>query len=273
LDVSVDGDEIAAVLALREQLLAKVMGPLRVFDELELYQGSKATSTKSFVEKECGFTSSDAGATVTLARKLKALPQTEKAWLDGELSPGQIKAVAAIVPHRLAGHFAEREVDHVATLAALDVADTAKVLHHWVNCADAVLSQDSPRYERTDALFHAKTLNDRYDTRGDFNPTAGATIDLALQTIMADTAGDTPQSRPPAERRAEALVDVCNFYLNYRARAGNDPEQLPARRNWTQLVAITTTDQLQHGTGGALLNGETLDQRGIEFDHAKQLFT
>ena len=50
LEIAVDAEELARVFRLRDALLAKAMAPLRSFDELELYQLSKASSTKQFLE-------------------------------------------------------------------------------------------------------------------------------------------------------------------------------------------------------------------------------
>ena len=54
LDIAVDATDITAAFRLREKLLAKTMRPLREFDALGLYQPTKATSTKTFLEKAAG---------------------------------------------------------------------------------------------------------------------------------------------------------------------------------------------------------------------------
>ena len=48
LNITVDVDFQARVFRLREALLARSMEPLRAFDELKLYQLSKADSTRQF---------------------------------------------------------------------------------------------------------------------------------------------------------------------------------------------------------------------------------
>ncbi|MEO5838707.1 MAG: hypothetical protein ABIQ73_12945, partial [Acidimicrobiales bacterium] len=93
LELAVDGDDLAAVLQAREMLLAMTMEPLRAFDELMLYRLSKASSTAQFLERCAGLAPADAQRSVTLARKLKAMPLTEAAWLDGTLTSGQVHAI------------------------------------------------------------------------------------------------------------------------------------------------------------------------------------
>ena len=92
LEMAVDGDDLAAVAMVREQLLAKTMEPLRAFDELLLYQLSKAASTGQFLERSAGLSPAEARSMVILARKLKSMPLTEAAWLAGTISSGQVRA-------------------------------------------------------------------------------------------------------------------------------------------------------------------------------------
>src|SRR5438445_209586 len=70
----------------------------------------------------------------------------------------------------------------------------------------------------------------------------------------------------PAERRGEALADVCGFYVDYRTRTNRDPDApvVPKKRNWPQLIAITTTEEIKNSSGAHLLDGPRIDARGVE---------
>ena len=105
LDATVDGGEIAAVLSACETAVARTMAPLRAFDELMLYQLTKAASTVQFLERTAGLSPGDAKSTVILARKLKAMPLTEAAWIAGTITSGQARAIAGYVTKRLAERF------------------------------------------------------------------------------------------------------------------------------------------------------------------------
>ena len=73
LDIAVDADDVAVVLRLRDTILAKAMAPLRAFDELMLYQLTKASSTAQFLGRTVGLSQGDAHATVAMARIFPAL--------------------------------------------------------------------------------------------------------------------------------------------------------------------------------------------------------
>ena len=61
LEIAVDANELTRLFRLRERLLAKAMTPLRDFDSAQLYQLSKASSTKQFLERTVGLSARDAG--------------------------------------------------------------------------------------------------------------------------------------------------------------------------------------------------------------------
>jgi hypothetical protein len=130
------------VFRLRETLLAKSMAPLAAFDELRLYQLSKASSTAQFLERTVGLSPGDAQWTVTMARRLKAMPLTEAAWLAGTLTSGQVHAVVVNVSkaHRRAIHGrGSRSVGHHR---APRRQGHAKAMQSWSNYAQALLADD-----------------------------------------------------------------------------------------------------------------------------------
>src|SRR5947207_16015587 len=86
LEIGVDADDLVAVARARELLLAKSMAPLREFDKAQLYQLSKARSTRQFLQRTAGVSQGDAGSTASLARKLRAIPATEAGVVDAKLT-------------------------------------------------------------------------------------------------------------------------------------------------------------------------------------------
>ena len=107
LDVSVDGEEIAAIRRGCETAIAKTMEPLRAFDELMLYQLTKASSSGQFLERSAGLSPAVARSTMIVARRLKAMPLTEAAWIAGTISRGQVHVITTHVTKRLAERYAE----------------------------------------------------------------------------------------------------------------------------------------------------------------------
>ncbi len=137
VEIAVDGDDLAAVAQARELLLAKTMEPTRAFDELKLYQLTKASSTSQFLERCAGLSPAEAKASVILARKLKAMPLTEAAWLDGTLTSGQVHAIDKVVVKRFADRYRDDEAEILPIIVGLDARDTDLALLKWVNVTQA----------------------------------------------------------------------------------------------------------------------------------------
>src|SRR5688572_20909326 len=210
LDVHVDGDEISAILRGCEDAVAKTMDPLRAFDELMLYQLTKASSTAQFLERCAGLSPADARASVILARKLKAMPLTEAAWLAGTITSGQVRAIAAIVTKRLAERYTADEAIVLGIVELLDARETDLALQRWANYTEASLADDPDKPPREDEFFHSET-GGRYFSKGSFGKVTGSVINKAVKLAETDNPRDN-DTRSPAERRAEALGDVCGFY-------------------------------------------------------------
>jgi len=140
LDVSVDGEEIAAVLRSCETAIAMTMAPLRAFDELMLYQLTKASSTAQYLERTAGLSPGEARARVILARKLKAMPLTEAAWIAGTISSGQVHAIATNVKKPLAERYRADEADVLPIIVPLDAKDTDLAMQRWANYTQASLT-------------------------------------------------------------------------------------------------------------------------------------
>ena len=96
----------------------------------------------------------------------------------------------------------------------------------------------------------------------------GAVIAKAIELAETDNPRDN-DSRSPAQRRGEALADVCNFYVDYQHRVATDPDAdapvVPKKRNWPQLIGVTdTTDDIANHAGAQLLNGPRIDHQAFE---------
>ena len=104
--------------------------------------------------------------------------------------------------------------------------------------ADALIPEPEPD-DRQGSLNHSQTLGGRWVTNGTFDPEAGTVIATAL---AAADSGDL--NSPPAQRRAEALATICEFFLN------NHTSTSP-RRNRPQVNLVINADDLQPGDGTA----------------------
>jgi len=232
LEIGADPRDLRIVLALKDRLDAKIAAAVGVFDQLGLYDETGATSTKVWLRDE-GLAPGDAHQLAKIGARMRQLPVVADAWVAGGLSGGQVRAIVANLVDRHIDRFHEGSPDLVPTLVGLSAEETNRVMAQWRQRADAL--DDTKPTEPERALHHSKTFGGRYVANGAFDPDNGAIIAAALD--VADT-GDTTQ--PANRRRADALVDVCKFFLDH-----HHLELTPRQRPHVSL--IVNADDLSHG--------------------------
>ncbi len=198
----------------------------------------------------------DAARCTKTARRLRGLPVTAAAHREGVLSGGQIQAVVVNLNDRTVGLFAHHEADLVPELAKLTVPDTASAMQDWARHAQALLGDDpdTPQPERS--LHLSRVLDGRRELSGSFDPEGGTVIATALRLAQTGDVDGEP-ARSPAQRRGDALVDVCRRFLDHQAdRRGG--------RHRPHLNVIATLDDLEHRGQGRLADGTILDATSIQ---------
>ncbi|HKX69997.1 MAG TPA: DUF222 domain-containing protein, partial [Acidimicrobiales bacterium] len=91
LDIPLDGDALAAAIALRDRLDARISDAVNAYDTASLWELEGATSMTGWLADRAGMARARAAATAARARKLAQLPLTSGAWRDGALSSGQVE--------------------------------------------------------------------------------------------------------------------------------------------------------------------------------------
>jgi Domain of unknown function (DUF222) len=139
----------------------------------------------------------------------------------------------------------------VPELAQLSVSETAVAMQDWARRADAIAGDPPEPAVPQRSLHLSRILDGRRDLSGSFDPEGGAVIATALRTAETPNVAGEP-ARSPAQRRADALVDICRRFLDHQqARRGG--------RHRPHLNIITTLPDLQHHGHGQLVDGTPLD--------------
>ncbi len=234
LDVPVDS------AAIKEA--SKVSRAVGEFDAAELWDLDGATSMTAWLRHEANQSGRDAARHAKTARRLRSCPATCQAWTDGSISSGQVQAVVANLSERTAGLWSEHEAAVVATLDDLSVADTACAMAEWRRRADALLGDDDEPDEPRRALHVSKTLD------GHLDPEGAEVVTAAMRLAM--TADADGESRTPAEKRADAMIDVCRWFLDHQR--GH-----PGARHRPHVNVVIDLAELE-GRGQARLTDGTL---------------
>lgn len=254
LEVPVDGRSIAAALRLRDRLEAKIVEALGPFDAAELWDLDAATSLTAWLRSQADQSHKAAGRLARTATRLRALPVLSSAFSAGDVSSGQVDAVMGMVEERHLELFAEHEAELVPTLVGLPVPVTVQVLRAWVGRAEALVDQPEEA-EPVRSLHASTTLGGRVELSGSLDADSGQVLTTALRmATTTDVEGEA--SRTPAERRADALADICRYYLDTQC-------SVRGGRHRPHLNVVVDLADLEAGAGGRYVDGTPLSGTSV----------
>jgi hypothetical protein len=138
-------------------------------------------------------------------------------------------------------------------------------MQFWAQCARDALQDDEhpddePKLpERT--LHLSRTLDGRRELSGSLDPEAGALVECALRLATTRDVEGEPR-RTPAHRRADALADICRFYLDHQLTqpGGRHRPHLNVFLEYQDLVTAARS----RGKGGWLADGTRVDGATIQ---------
>jgi hypothetical protein len=246
LAVPFDGESLEQALALRDRLDARIVAATGAFEANGWWASDASTSYVAWLRAHAKMTRRSAQRLRTTAVRLRVLPVCAKAYADGALSGGQIEAIVARLDDDLVEVFAAQEAELVPYLIPLSVAGTSTAMGVWVtrNRPEPAEPKEPDR-----SVHLSRTLDDRWVLDGSLDPEGGSVVATALRLATPDK---TDVLRSPAERRADALVDVCRFFLDHqKSRAGG--------RHRPHVNVIVELKDLEAGAGGQVVDGPVLD--------------
>ena len=253
------GQQILELLKERDRIDAQIVSLLRQLDDDCEWADDGAVSLFGWLRDVGGRARRDAGRLKDLAAKLGRMPAVEKAWLSGELGSGHVDAVTANVDRTTAELFAEQETELVPTLAALGAVDCERAMRVWRAHAKAIVDGVEPA-EPPRALHLSETTDGFVGTMS-FDTDGGQYVRTALEVAESkDQEGDAP--RTPAQRRADALVDICKEFLDHHDR----PTTPRNRPHVSVIVRIEEAEEFGPGRYLDGLPGERADTAALLCD-------
>ncbi len=172
-------------------------------------------TTTGWLKKHCQMTAMEASGTVKTARAMVHMPTVTA------------NALAGVVPRRsvqLLGQARDRHpnpfFDHepvfgdIATY--LSVKDLRRAIAHWEQQVDyAQALQDVEHQEKLRSLYLAQMMDGMGDIRGSLSPELFHIVKTVIDAKVNPTLLDQDDHRSPAQRRADALGDICRFYADH----------------------------------------------------------
>src|SRR6266852_4951683 len=213
------GDDQIALQRICNRVQAEGLRRLRHFDSGQGYAPSGALSARAWLRWQLNLTANAASERVAISRKMPALPKTDQAFAEGDISYRHVALIA-----ETAGQLGEKFEAQAETI----LVDVSKEVCPWRlqraiwnlrHCldSDGVLSDANKAHDRR-CLHMSQTLDGVYRIDGWLDAEGGTVLNTALNSVMGPRlAGD---DRSALERRADAAVELARRQLD----AGQLPE-------------------------------------------------
>jgi uncharacterized protein DUF222/HNH endonuclease len=196
-------------------------------DRRRSYAGDGHVSMAAWLRHRLGVAGSTASEQLRLARSLAAMPEAGAAFSDGDLGASAVSLLAsAYRADPLEYGRAEKMLVELAR--SLPVRDLRRAIERWRQLADAAHEDAAAerRYERR-GLHVSPMLDGMVRVDGELDPETGQTVVTALRSMQDAWARSSGiDLRTPAQRRADALGEICRRYLDSPERpsiAGERP--------------------------------------------------
>jgi hypothetical protein len=161
-----------------------------------------------------------AAGSVRLARALEQMGVTREAIASGEVSFSAARVLADVRGTNPEA-FARHEDAFVQAARERSVSELERLAPHWrehlAQERDPVLEDTGPHAARK--LHASVTFAGMVRVDGDLDPEAGEALLTALGAVLdAEARTGETETRTPAQRRADALYEICRQWLDRRDR-------------------------------------------------------
>jgi len=198
-----------------ELLEAERLRRLAEIDRRRLFERDGHLSAASWLATRVKVAWGTATEQVRMARGLDEMPVARDALARGDLS---ISGLRVLVAARQADHEAfGRSEEHLVEAARIhSVADLQRVAAYWRQAVErdhATQGEDELRDQRR--LHASVSLLGTVRVDGDLDPETGETLLTALGAVVdAEARSRGEDDRTPAQRRADALGEICRQWLD-----------------------------------------------------------
>jgi len=228
-------EDFSELQRVSEMLELERLRRLAELDRRRLFERDGHLSAASWLASAHKVSWGAARESVRTARGLDEMPSTRRALEAGDLS---LSAVRVLLAARDADPevFSRSEAQLVEAARIHPIGDLQKVTAYWRQQVEREHAFDAEERLRQRRRLHASvSLLGMVRVDGELDPETGETVITALQAVVDAEArhGGRDDERTPAQRRADALGEICRQWLE----RGDRPSVAGERPHVTLIVA------------------------------------
>lgn len=223
---------------------ARFTRSVRALERRDIPERDHRLTTVGWLKKHCEMTAPEASGTVKTARAMDHMPTVAANAFTGTVPPRSVQLLGqARDRHPWQFRVHEPVFGDVATY--LPVTDLQRVIDHWEQQVDYPGAlNDVERRERRRSLYLAPLLDGLGDIKGTLTPEQFHIVNTVINAKIDPTFLDPDDRRTPAQRRADALSDICRFFLDHNrdtVTSGGEKPHITITIDYDTLTRHTQT--------------------------------
>lgn len=168
-----------------------------------------------WLKKYCQMTATEASGTVKTARAMTHMPTVTDNALGGSVPPRSVQLLGQ-ARDRHKSVFVDHEEVFGDVATYLSTRELRRAIAHWEQqVAYPQALADTTQRDKLNSLYLAEMMDGMGDIRGTLTPEVFHTVTTVINAKVNPTLLDRDDRRTPAQRRADALGDICSFYLTH----------------------------------------------------------
>jgi len=261
LDGLFDDELEREIIALKRQIdaaNARLLTMVGELDRRDIPQTTHQLSTTSWLRHFCRMTSTEASGTTKTARALAAMPEITGQAIAGNIPPAGVRMLA-FARDKHPEEFVEHEAVFAEAATYLDTAELRRAISYWEQQVDypSAFAETEKVRERRRFFFH-KSYQGMWSASGDLDPESGHVISRALESRLAPENLDGEDFRSMPQRTADALTDICRFWLDHNDDIATSGGERPHITVTVPYETLTGKERRLGEIDGAAVNPETI---------------
>ncbi len=208
-------DELVRLSLEVTMLQARVTDLVGRIDADGWFEDAGYLSTAALLRDRVGVSATEASRQVGEARALRHHAGIAEAYSSAQIDRPRVAILLAA--SRVAPEAFDRDTRLlVDTVSGLSMKDSCRALDYWKQAADQSAAEfDAERSHARRRLHASVTLGGMVRIDGELDPAGGQTVLTALRSLTDPLQLDPDDTCTPAQRRADALVDICADHLTH----------------------------------------------------------
>lgn len=231
-------------------LQARAALELAGIDGARIHEEAGYLTATAFVRDRTRVSAAEAHRRVAEARALAEHAGVAEAYAAAAIDRPRVAMLLAAA-RVSAETFRRDESLLVDAVARLSMGDAFRAIEYWKQAADREAAErDADHLHRRRHLHISPTLGGMVRIDGELDREDGELVATALRSLAEPASLDPSDTRSPAQRRADALVDLCADHLAHGAT--------PVSGGVRPHLSLVATPQTLNGEAPGLLGDDAL---------------